>query len=109
MLVTIYGETVKGENMRFGFAECFLVFAGIVSFTNLNAALVLAAVALLISFGRYAMELHEKQQKREEVESTAKLLNEQAEELGQALGKLFSTFKTDVDEKNKKYDKSNLH
>tara|TARA_B100000282_G_C31527249_1_gene396693 strand:- start:310 stop:597 length:288 start_codon:yes stop_codon:yes gene_type:complete len=95
--------------MRFGFAECFLIFAGIVSFTDLNAALILAGVSAFFAFGRYAMEVHEKQQKREEVESTAKLLNEQAEELGQALGKLFSTFKTDVDEKQKKYDKTNLH
>ena len=51
--------------MRFGFAECFLIFAGIVSFTDLNAALILAGVSAFFAFGRYAMEVHEKQQKRE--------------------------------------------
>ena len=95
--------------MRFGFPEFFLIFAGVISFTSLNVALVLAGCAGFFAFGRYAMELHEKQQKQQEIESTAKLLNEQAEELGQALGKLFSTFKSDVDKKQKKYDNTNLH
>lgn len=95
--------------MKFGFPECFLIFAGVVSFTNLNAAFVIAGAAAFFAFGRYAMQIHEKQQKQQEVESTAKLLNEQAEELGQALGKLFSTFKSDVEEKQKKYDNTNLH
>lgn len=98
--------------MRFGFPEFFLVFAAILSFQDLSTSLIVGGVAALFAFCRYAFELQEKQQKAEEIENTAKLLNEQAEELGQALGKLFSTFKTDVSEKQKtktkKYD-TNLH
>ena len=98
--------------MRFGFPEFFLVFAVILSWHNLTTSLWVGGFAALFAFCRYALEIQEKKDKREEVENTAKLLNEQAEELGQALGKLFSTFKTDVSEKQKtsakKYD-TNLH
>ena len=95
--------------MRFGFPEFFLVFAAILSFHHLTTSLIVGGVAAFFAFCRYAFELQEKKEKAQEIESTAKLLNEQAEELGQALGKLFSTFKTDVDEKQKKYDNTNLH
>ena len=99
--------------MKFGFPEYFLVFAVVLSWHNLTTSLVVGGCAAFFAFCRYAFELQEKQEKAKEVESTAKLLNEQAEELGQALGQLFSTFKTDVSEKQKttakKYDKSDLH
>lgn len=99
--------------MRFGFPEFFLIFAAILSFQDIKISLVVGGVAAFFAFCRYAFELQEKSAKREEVENTAKLLNEQAEELGQALGNLFSTFKSDVSEKQKteakKYDNSNLH
>ena len=99
--------------MRFGFPEFFLVFAGVLSFHDLRISLIVGGVAAFFAFCRYAFELQEKREKAAEIESTAKLLNEQAEELGQALGNLFSTFKTDVSEKQKtkakKYDNTNLH
>lgn len=95
--------------MRFGFPEYLLMFGAVLSFHSLQASLITAGCAALFAFCRYAFELQEKREKREEVENTAKLLNEQAEELGQALGKLFSSFKTDVSEEQKKYDKNNLH
>ncbi len=99
--------------MRFGFPEFFLVFAAILSFQDLQTSLIVGGVAAMFAFCRYAFELQEKQEKAKEVESTAKLLNEQAEELGQALGQLFSTFNSDVKEKQKtkakKYGDTNLH
>ena len=80
---------------------------------SIKISLAVGGVAAFFAFCRHAFELQEKSAKREEVENTAKLLNEQAEELGQALGNLFSTFKSDVSEKQKteakKYDNSNLH
>ena len=96
--------------MRFGFPEYFLVFAIILSWHDLTTSLITGGCAAFFAFCRYALELQEKKEKREEVESTAKLLNEQAEELGQALGQLFSTFKADVSKESekKKYD-TNLH
>ena len=100
--------------MKFGFPEYFLVFAVVLSWHNLTMSLWVGGCAAFFAFCRYAMELQEKTAKREEVESTAKLLNEQAEELGQALGQLFATFKNDVAKKSesesdkKKYD-TNLH
>lgn len=96
--------------MKFGFPEYFLVFAIILSWHDLTTSLIVGGCAALFAFCRYAFELQEKKENREEVESTAKLLNEQAEELGQALGQLFSTFKTDVSKESekKKYD-TNLH
>lgn len=95
--------------MRFGFPEFFLLFAAVVSFHNLNTALVVAGFAALFAFCRYAFELQQKNEKVKEREDTAKLLNEQAEELGQALGKLFSNLKTDMAAEQKKYDKDKLH
>lgn len=99
--------------MRFGFPEFFLLFAAILSFQDIKISLAVGGTAAFFALCRYAFELQEKKEKAKEIESTAKMLNEQAEELGQALGKLFSTFTSDVTEKQKtsakKYDTTNLN
>lgn len=92
--------------LRFGYPEQFLLYAAIVSFHNLTWSLSLAGASAVLAFVRLALEIQEKKEKQNEVESTAKLLNEQAEELGQALSKLFGAVKKDVVDKNKKYDPS---
>ena len=52
--------------MRFGFPEFFLLFAAVVSFHNLNTALVVAGFAALFAFCRYAFELQQKNEKVKE-------------------------------------------
>ena len=93
--------------MKIGYAELFLVFAGVISFQSLNWGLGLAGVSLFIAFGRFALQVQEKQQQKQNAEETVKVLNEQAEELAKSLGKLFSGVKDTAGKKNK-YD-TNLH
>jgi len=95
--------------LRFGYPEQFLLYSAIVSYHSLTWSLSLAGVSALFAFARLALEMQEVKSKKDEVESTAKLLNEQAEELGQALSKLFGAVKKevkDVTDANKKYDPS---
>lgn len=98
--------TAKEDYMKFGYPEQFLLYAGILSFHNLTWSLSLAGASAFFAFVRLALEIQEKKEKEQEIESTAKLLNEQAEELGQALSKLFNVAKKEVVAKNKKYDPS---
>ncbi len=95
--------------MNIGYAELFLVFAGVISFQSLSWGLGLAGVSLFIAFGRFALQVQEKQQKKQNAEEAVKVLNEQAEELAKSLGKIFSGVKEKkpTDKKNK-YD-TNLH
>jgi len=95
--------------MRFGYPEQFLLYAGVLSFHSLTWSLSLAGVSAVFAFVRLALKLQEKNEKKEELQSTATLLNEQAEELGQALAKLFNMTKKEVSEKNKKKHDSNVH
>lgn len=93
--------------MKFGYPEQFLLYAGVMSFHSLTWSLSLAGVSAVFAFIRLALKLQEKNEKKEELQSTATLLNEQAEELGRALAKLFNMTKKEVSEKNKKkYDPS---
>ena len=95
-------------NFRFGYPEQFLCYAAIMSFHSLTWSLGLAAASCVFAFMRFALELQEKKEKMKEVETTAKLLNEQAEELGQALSKLFKNAKSDISGKKKvKYGTGN--
>ena len=82
--------------MKVGYPELFLLFAGVISFQSLTWGLSLAGGSAVIAFVRLALQIQEKKEKQQEVESTAKLLNEQAEELGQALSKLFNATKKEV-------------
>lgn len=92
--------------MRFGYPEQFLLYAAVLSFHSITWSLSLAAASAVFAFVRLALNFQEKKEKKEEIESTAKLLNEQAEELGKALSNLFNTAKKEVVKKNKKYDPS---
>ena len=89
--------------MKFGYPEFFLLYAGVLAFHDVRWSIGLALTSCVFAFLRFALEVQAKKEKKEELESTAQLLNEQAEELGQALTKLFSGLKSDV-KKNKKYD-----
>ena len=90
--------------MRFGYAEMLLAFAAIISFHSLNWALGIAAFSLLTAFCRFAMQVQEKKEERQNADNAAKVLNEQAEELGKTLSKLFgNTVKKTSSTRNKKY------
>lgn len=75
--------------MRFGYPEQFLLYAGVMSFHNLTWSIGLAAFSCLMVFFRFAMQIQEKKEERERSEKATQVLTEQAEELGQALSKLF--------------------
>ena len=91
--------------MKIGYPELLLVFSAVISFQDFRWGLAFAALSLTVAFFRFAIEIQEKKEKKQELENTAKILNEQAEELGSALSKLFSNVKSEVvnRENNKKY------
>ena len=89
--------------MKFGYAEFFLVFASIVSLQSLTWGLSLGGVSLLIAFCRFALQVQEKKEAKENAEAAAKILNEQAGELAENLGKLFKGVQKSPIKKNKKY------
>tara|TARA_B100000212_G_C27375759_1_gene534615 strand:- start:1655 stop:1954 length:300 start_codon:yes stop_codon:yes gene_type:complete len=92
---------------RFGYPEQFLVYAAILSFHSMTWSLSLAGASCLFAFFRFALEIQEKKEKMKEVETTAKLLNEQAEELGKALSQLFKNTKSEIRSKKVKYGNGN--
>ena len=75
--------------MKIRYAEMLLVFAAIISFHSLNWSLAIAATSLLIAFCRFALQVQEKKEAKENDQAAKQLLNEQAEELGKSLSKLF--------------------
>jgi len=95
--------------MKFGYPEYFLLYAGVLSFHSLTWSLSLAGISVVLAFVRLALKLQEKNEKKEALQSTATLLNEQAEELGQALAKLFNTAKNEVLDKDRKKHDTNVH
>ena len=97
--------------MVIGYAELLLAFAAIISFHSLNWALGIAALSLLAAFCRFALQVQEKKEAKANAEDAAKLLNEQAEELGKSLSKLFGSTVKDKHSRNNKYDidDSDLH
>ena len=92
--------------MKLGYAEMFLVFAGVVSFQSLNWGLSLAGVSLFIAFCRFALQVQEKKEAKQNADNAVRVLNEQAEELAQSLGKLFKGVQKSPVKKNNKYDPS---
>ena len=94
--------------MRIGYAEFLLVFAAITSFHDLKWGLAIAGLSLLVAFFRFALDVQEKKEAREKQENAAKLLNEQAGELGEALSSLFKNIKSEVSsDKYNKYKDDN--
>ena len=93
--------------MKIRYAEMLLIFAAIISFHSLNWSLGIAATSLFVAFCRFALQVQEKKETKENEQATAKLLNEQAEELGKSLSKLFgatSKSKKPSSSRNKKFD-----
>lgn len=98
--------------MKIRYAEMLLIFAAIISFHSLNWAIGIAAMSLFIAFCRFALQVQEKKEAKQNAEDTAKILNEQAEELGRSLSKLFGSTKKRKPSENKKYNfdpDSDLH
>ncbi|MBM93972.1 MAG: hypothetical protein CMF51_04405 [Legionellales bacterium] len=99
--------------MRFGYAVMLLAFAAIISFHSLNWALGIAGLSLLAAFCRFALQVQEKKEEKQSADDAARVLNEQAEELGKTLSKLFgNTMKKNSSTRNKKYNTdpdSDLH
>ena len=98
--------------MRVGYAEMLLAFAAIISFHSLNWALGIAGLSLLAAFCRFALQVQEKKEAKESGAEAARLLNEQAEELGESLRKLFGSVKKSSKSsatRNKKYDIDDVH
>ena len=98
--------------MRVGYAEMLLAFAAIISFHSLNWALGIAGLSLLAAFCRFALQVQEKKEAKESGAEAARLLNEQAEELGESLRKLFGSVKKHSKSsatRNKKYDIDDVH
>ena len=75
--------------MKFGYPEQFLLYAGIMSFHNLTWSICLAGLSCLFVFFRFALQFQKEKEEQERSEKAAKVLTEQAEEIGQALSKLF--------------------
>lgn len=88
--------------MRIGYAEFLLVFAAITSFHDLRWGLGICGLSLFIAFCRFALDIQEKKEAIEKQENAAKILNEQAGELGEALSKLFGNLKSEI--KSDKYN-----
>jgi len=99
--------------MRIGYAEMLLAFSAIISFHSINWALGIAGLSLFAAFCRFALQVQEKKEAKQNADETVKVLNEQAEELGKALSKLFSgSSKKSSSTSNKKYSidpDSDLH
>jgi len=92
--------------MKIGYAEMLLAFAAITTFHSLNWGLAIGGLSLFVAFCRFALELQQKKEEKENLENAAKALNEQAGELGQALSKLFSNATSEI---NSKYDNKKYH
>jgi hypothetical protein len=95
--------------MKIGYAELLLAFAAVISFHDLKWGLSFAGLSLLVAFCRFAVEIQEKKEKKEEVENAARVLNEQAAELGSALSKLFVNIKSGFEEQDVDMDKKKYH
>ena len=94
--------------MKIGYAEFLLVFAAITSFHDLKWGLSICGLSLLIAFFRFALEIQEKKEAKEKQENAARILNEQAGELGEALSKLFGNLKSEItSDKYNKYKDDN--
>ena len=94
--------------MKLGYAEMLLIFAGVISFHSLTWALSLAGISILTAFCRFALDVQEKKEVKQNAEKATRVLNEQAEELGKSLGELFSKASSLPNKKKSKTD-PNLH
>ena len=87
--------------VRLAMSEMMVVFATGLLWHNIVAASCVFAFACVCAFMRYALEFNEKAKQAEAQKEAVKMLNEQAGDLGEALGQLFSA--------GKKKNKMNVH
>ena len=83
--------------VRFAMSEMMVVFATGLLWHNIIAAACIFGLACVCAFMRYALEFNEKAKQAEAQKEAVKMLNEQAGDLGEALGQLFGN----VTKKNK--------
>ena len=79
--------------VRFGMSEMMVLFAAAMLWHNTIAAACIFGFACVCAFARYAVEVSEMQKRTKAAEDASKVLTEGADELGQALGQLFSAAK----------------
>ena len=83
--------------IRFAMSEMMVIFATALLWHNTIAASCIFGFACICAFMRYALEFSEKSKQAEAQKEAVRLLNEQAGDLGEALGSIFGS----VGKKNK--------
>ena len=91
-------------NVRFGMSEMMVIFATALLWHNVVGACCIFAFAAFSAFCRWAVEFTERAKKVEASRDAVQTLNEQASELGEALGALFTAANQKKNKKN-----TNLH
>ena len=91
--------------VRFGMSEMMVIFSSVMLWHNVIAASCIFAFACLCAFARYAVEVSEMQKRTKATQDASKVLTEGADELGQALGQIFSF----ANANNKKKDNGPIH
>jgi hypothetical protein len=79
--------------VRFGMPEAMVMFAIGMLWHNIIAASSIFGIAVFFGFCRFCLEYNEKSQREEATKQAVQQLNEQAGELGEALGSLFKVRK----------------
>ena len=79
--------------VRFGMPEAMVLFAIGMLWHNVIVASTIFGVSVLFGFCRFCLEFNEKKQREDATKQAVQQLNEQAGELGEALGNLFNVRK----------------
>lgn len=87
-------------NVRFGMSEMIVLFAAAMLWHNVVVACCIFGIAVFGGTCRYAVEFSEKQKIDEAKKQAINQLNDQASEIGEAIGTLFG---------GKKKTDTNLH
>jgi len=90
--------------VRFGMSEMMVVFSCALLWHSVAAAASIFAFSCLCAFARYAIEVNEMQKRTQATQEASKVLTEGAEDLGEALGQLFS-----FAQESKKKDDDMIH
>ncbi len=77
-------------SFRLGMPEFMVLFAIALLWHNVVAGSCVFAFAVFCGFGRFALELNDKKQREEATKEALQQLTGQANELGEALGNIFS-------------------
>ena len=77
-------------SLRLGMPEFMVLFSTALLWHSVIAGSCVFAFAVLCGFGRFALELNDKKQREEATKAALQELTGQANELGEALGSIFS-------------------